>query len=415
MTITSKITAIASAAGIGASLIVGAILPGSPAQAASAPSYPGQIITVSAAHSYSQTAVLQAWQRNSSGGYTRVYGPTTAHVGGNGVNKTREGDLKTPTGVFSMTQAFGNHSNPGTRMPYFKAGPSDWWNENSHSSQYNHHVVQRSNPGGDSENINHVGYAYDYAVNINYNTYPVRAGKGSAIFLHVSDNHWTAGCISIGYSQMIHVLKWLNPSQHPVISIGTGSQATAIIARDTVHPVAPHPVAMHPTGNLLVNPGAESSATVSTGWSSYNEAPRAFSRTMRVSSAAGNRGRRMFAGGKSSSADMGQVVLLSRYASAIASGRVRFTMSGWLGGYSHQNDRTLVNVTFLNSSGYRVGSTAIAPVTAAQRRNVTSLLFRSRVGVVPRTARTAIFAVESIRAAGVYDDGYADNLSFRLA
>ena len=58
------------------------------------------------------------------------------------------------------------------------------------------------------------------AADIAYNTNPVVPGKGSAIFLHVSTGGGTAGCVSLAESNLLEVLRWLDPAAHPVIVMG---------------------------------------------------------------------------------------------------------------------------------------------------------------------------------------------------
>jgi L,D-peptidoglycan transpeptidase YkuD (ErfK/YbiS/YcfS/YnhG family) len=42
-------------------------------------------------------------------------------------------------------------------------------------------------------------------------------GRGSAIFLHVNGKGSTAGCVSVSQPNMISLLRWLDPRQHPRI------------------------------------------------------------------------------------------------------------------------------------------------------------------------------------------------------
>ena len=179
-----------------------------------------QVVTVVAPYSSSTTATVTAWARTSNG-WTIAAGPYAAYIGSNGVGATREGMSRTPAGVFGLTQAFGNQANNGTRLPYFQAGPRDWWDENPASPTYNTHVVRSSSPGGESENLYTAGWVYSHAVNIDYNTARV-PGAGSAFFLHVTNGSPTAGCVAIGASQLTTVMRWLNPAAHPVIDIGVG-------------------------------------------------------------------------------------------------------------------------------------------------------------------------------------------------
>ncbi|MGC1419097.1 MAG: L,D-transpeptidase family protein [Acidimicrobiales bacterium] len=174
-------------------------------------------------------AVLRTWRLGADGRYVRVSGPFVAFVGVHGVGPTREGEQRTPSGVFTLTQAFGNEANNGTKLPYFRAGPDDWWDENPLSAQYNRHVKSRYSPGGNSENLLYSGAAYAHAVVINYNTKPVVQGAGSGFFLHVSEGAPTQGCVAIAANELNVVMRWLNPAQHPVISIGVGVEALAAV------------------------------------------------------------------------------------------------------------------------------------------------------------------------------------------
>jgi L,D-peptidoglycan transpeptidase YkuD (ErfK/YbiS/YcfS/YnhG family) len=190
---------------------------------------PGQVITVQAASSRSEVAVVRTWRLQSDGHYAQVFGRFVAFVGIHGVGATREGLGRTPAGVFTLTQAFGNQANNGTRLAYFRAGPDDWWDENPDSAQYNHHVVSPVSPGGESENLYYAGSAYAHAVVINYNTDPVIKGAGSGFFLHVSFGAPTQGCVAISANELNLVMRWLRPSMHPVISIGVGASARALV------------------------------------------------------------------------------------------------------------------------------------------------------------------------------------------
>jgi L,D-peptidoglycan transpeptidase YkuD (ErfK/YbiS/YcfS/YnhG family) len=129
--------------------------------------------------------------------------------------------------VFTLTQAFGNEANNGTRLPYFRAGPHDWWDEDPGSVHYNRHVRSRYSPGAKSENLYYSGSAYAHAVVINYNMNPVVKGAGSGFFLHVSDGVPTQGCVAIAADELNVVMRWLTPAEHPVISIGVGVAALA--------------------------------------------------------------------------------------------------------------------------------------------------------------------------------------------
>ena len=186
-------------------------------------------MTVEAARSSATTAALREW-RWASTRYAPVGRAVRVFVGYDGVGPTREGLGRTPVGVFTLTQAFGNRPNDGTRLPYRLVGPDDWWDENPDSPAYNRLVVSPVSPGGASENLYDVGPAYAHAVVINYNTHPVVPGAGSGFFLHVSMGTPTAGCVALAPAVLERLMRWLDPSADPAISIGVGASALRPLA-----------------------------------------------------------------------------------------------------------------------------------------------------------------------------------------
>ena len=199
--------------------------------AAATPTLGAQAITVSSPSAGATTANVIRWQRDAGGRYTQVGAAIHARVGTLGIGQAHEGVPRTPAGMFTLTQAFGNTPTNGTRLPYFQAGQYDWWNELSGSRGYNTRMHQVASPGGASENLYRAGAVYSHAVVIDYNRDPVRAGAGSAFFLHVTNGHSTAGCVAIAASALDTVMRWMDPAQHPVILIGVGAAATARITR----------------------------------------------------------------------------------------------------------------------------------------------------------------------------------------
>jgi L,D-peptidoglycan transpeptidase YkuD (ErfK/YbiS/YcfS/YnhG family) len=196
---------------------------GLPAGVAVPPPGTDQLVTVLVAGPGSTTGTLQGWQR-TGGGWSSAVAPVTVRVGTQGVGPTHEGMNRTPVGTFGLPSAFGRQANPGTRMPYRQVGDSDWWVSDPNSPQYN--TYQHCAPGTcpfdekDGENLGRVGTSYDYAVVIGYNTAPVRPGAGSAFFVHVDAGIPSEGCVETPRNSVVALLKWLDPSRRPVITIG---------------------------------------------------------------------------------------------------------------------------------------------------------------------------------------------------
>ena len=183
----------------------------------------GQVLTVVAPSTGSTTASLQAWTRTAAG--WQPHGPAIhAHLGSQGLTAHPSESLSaTPIGSFTLTQAFGSASNPGTRLPYFRTDASDWWVSDASSRLYNtHYRCASSCPfnTGAGENLHSAGFVYTYAVVIDYNRSPVTPGAGSAFFLHVTDGGSTAGCASIPEASLVSIMQWLDPAAHPRILIG---------------------------------------------------------------------------------------------------------------------------------------------------------------------------------------------------
>ena len=150
--------------------------------------------------------ILSLHDKNN-GIWTQVLS-TSCRVGRNGITSNkREGDGKTPSGVYSLGKAFGVASNPGCTRSYLKVNSNHYWVDDSNSQYYNK-LVDASQTGiqwSSAEHLADYSTAYKYAIAINYNTSCV-SGKGSAIFLHCSTGGATAGCISVSQSTMIQIL-----------------------------------------------------------------------------------------------------------------------------------------------------------------------------------------------------------------
>ena len=163
---------------------------------------------------------LYCYEKGYDGIWKLTLGPVTANVGRNGVSAAKkEGDGKTPTGLYSFGFAFGNGLKPDTSMTYRKVTGDSYWVDDPDSKYYNTWVEGAEQKDWDSaEHLSEMKTAYEFAAVIEYNANPITPGKGSAIFLHCGSNP-TAGCVAIGRSNVLAVLKWLKPSAKPQILI----------------------------------------------------------------------------------------------------------------------------------------------------------------------------------------------------
>ncbi|WP_181359372.1 hypothetical protein [Streptomyces sporangiiformans] len=136
----------------------------------------------------------RSWQ-----GHNGKKGWTTDH---------REGDKRSPVGVFTLSDAGGVLDDPGAKLPYTQSAgfqaPRYWakshWND------------------------------FDYVIAIDYNrvkgtspndpTRPQGQSKGGSIWLHMDHGSGTSACVSLPKRGMEYLLRTLDPAKHPVVVMG---------------------------------------------------------------------------------------------------------------------------------------------------------------------------------------------------
>ena len=187
-----------------------------------------QIITVKA---FGTRATVTAWAKVSNR-WRAVMSTTSGRIGSSGITNgttRRQNTNTTPSGTYSLTQAFGMLSNPGTSLPYHVITKNDWWVEDNNSPYYNtlrsdwqggfDTSAPESSINGSEHLVNHANL-YRYVIVINFNMNPSIPYRGAGIFLHVSNGHPTAGCIAVPLATIVTLLRWLNPTSHPRIAVG---------------------------------------------------------------------------------------------------------------------------------------------------------------------------------------------------
>jgi L,D-peptidoglycan transpeptidase YkuD (ErfK/YbiS/YcfS/YnhG family) len=196
-----------------------------------------QLIVVSSA-TYDPAGHLASFRSfrraSASSSWTPVFGAWKAEIGSGELRDVRrEGDHATPTGVypFGLTM-YGNARDPGgLHEAYHRLVCGDWWDEDPNSARYNRfvHVPCGSTPSFAewSEPLWTETRAYPYFAVIDYNDDPTVSGPaapGSGIFLHAWIGEPTEGCVALHSPDLLHVLRWLEPANHPVIEIATDAE-----------------------------------------------------------------------------------------------------------------------------------------------------------------------------------------------
>ncbi|MBT2422429.1 hypothetical protein J7F01_32020 [Streptomyces sp. ISL-22] len=185
-------------------------LPGlGPKTWAQVPSDARQAVVVTGSGKNSSQSTVVLYERSDVGWEAGDTWPAHNAVRG-WTDHHRAGDLRSPIGVFTLTDAGGLLRDPGTRLPY-------------------DHGVGFTATGTGFEGEPLAG-SFDYVIAINYNrkpgttpldwTRPLGAGRGGGIWLHVDHDGPTQGCVSIAKEHMKELLLALDPDLHPVVVMG---------------------------------------------------------------------------------------------------------------------------------------------------------------------------------------------------
>ena len=145
--------------------------------------------------------------------------PVAIGRGGIMANK-REGDGGTPRGTFHPRLLWwraDRHARPRTFLPARAIRPEDAWCEDPADRHYNRPMRRAAGESGDR--LTREDHLYDFIVEIDHNTVPRVAGRGSAVFLHLARSNFspTAGCVSMTQSSMLRLLRRMGPQTRIVI------------------------------------------------------------------------------------------------------------------------------------------------------------------------------------------------------
>src|ERR1700720_3777252 len=145
--------------------------------------------------------------------------PVALGRGGVRANK-REGDGGTPKGTFRPRRLWwraDRHPRPLPFLPVRAIRPEDAWCEDPSSRHYNQPMrLDREHSGDRLRRDDHL---YDFIVEIDHNSSPRVAGRGSAVFLHLARGNFspTVGCVSMTKATMLRLLARLGPKTKIVI------------------------------------------------------------------------------------------------------------------------------------------------------------------------------------------------------
>jgi len=200
------------------------------------PSTSSQMVVGVASGTESSKATLQRFERRDDA-WVAVGSVVPARLGVNGLAwgsgfhpsveggmPKKEGDGRSPMGIFAFGQAFADQPpTPAHGWPMLQTTLRDLWVEDPASPTYNTHVRI---PEGREMSEWEVGQrmrlgdaAHQLKVVVHHNTDPAVPGAGSAIFLHIwreQGERPTSGCTSLPEGELKGLLDWLDPAREPV-------------------------------------------------------------------------------------------------------------------------------------------------------------------------------------------------------
>jgi L,D-peptidoglycan transpeptidase YkuD (ErfK/YbiS/YcfS/YnhG family) len=147
----------------------------------------------------------------------------TVVLGRAGVRANKfEGDGATPRGRFRLLGLWwraDRSPRPDTLLPARRITPEIAWCEDPGDRRYNRPF--RRSAGNNGDGLWRADSLYDLLIEIDHNTRPRQARRGSAVFVHVArpDRSATAGCVALDAKDLRRLLGQLGPQTR--IEIGT--------------------------------------------------------------------------------------------------------------------------------------------------------------------------------------------------
>lgn len=137
----------------------------------------------------------------------------------------KEGDGKSPAGIFKLNQAFGYE-------PFKIVYPYEVYSETDHcvddvNSKFYNKIVDSTRIDRDYESHEVMKFPkdyYKYGIVVDHNGITEgsksKMGAGSCIFIHIKSIP-TAGCTVMTENELKEILKWLDPKAEPLLLQGT--------------------------------------------------------------------------------------------------------------------------------------------------------------------------------------------------
>jgi len=214
-----------------------ALLAGLPASAFELPANSSQCL-LGIAEGWDSSNVTLCFYEKSGGQWKPAAPPWKARLGKSGLvwglgmhpvprgaTLKKEGDNRSPAGVFAIGGAWGNDSSikKNPKLPYQQVTPRDLWVEDPTSPKYNQNVVLDHDPATAWEKKQQMKQndpAHALKLFIAHNAPPkVIPNAGSSIFFHIwrgGGTRPTAGCTTMDEGKLRWVISQIDPAKRPL-------------------------------------------------------------------------------------------------------------------------------------------------------------------------------------------------------
>jgi L,D-peptidoglycan transpeptidase YkuD (ErfK/YbiS/YcfS/YnhG family) len=207
-----------------------------PLRAIDAPAACRQLV-LGVAKDWNSSHVTLALYQKDGKAWKRTLAPWQGRLGKNGlawgmglhsapknVTLKREGDMRTPAGLFRIGGAWGYEANiqRHASLPYRQVTSRDLWVEDVASPSYNRHLILDHEPSTAWEKKHQMKQndaAHALKLFIAHNAPPrAKAGAGSSIFFHIwrkSGASATAGCTTMSPGHLRALIARIDPALQP--------------------------------------------------------------------------------------------------------------------------------------------------------------------------------------------------------
>jgi len=197
-----------------------------------------QLLVVTTENWSESTGVMQRYERKN-GQWHRMGKAIAIKLGRNGLGWgiglheipqnakiiKKEGDGKSPAGIFRLNQAFGYE-------PFNIGYPYEVYSETDHcvddvNSKFYNKIVDSTKIDRDYKSHEVMKFPkdyYKYGIVVDHNgiteDFMSKKGAGSCIFIHIKSIP-TAGCTVMSENEIKEILEWLDPKAEPLLIQGT--------------------------------------------------------------------------------------------------------------------------------------------------------------------------------------------------